>query len=329
MMKFNQRAETARQADENMLKTILLLRLQRGSAYVSDLSEELGMNLSTTYSAVGRLAENGYLHPLEGKRGGRRSNRQSLQFTPSGEDLAQKILERHQIIQGWLIRLGVPVEEADEEACHMEHGITDHTLELIQSHVKMAATVLGESACAPEILAEMGRRSAEGADSVRLIASDKMRHTIEGLGGIAGIQRMSSLMTRAGGEERLRGLLDTAEQLGGVEELLHSREELQELLQLARLRGGSTGLKKILQAFDRSGGMAKVNQLAEWEQKAGGPDGLEQALDLEKRLGGRETAKKLLYLSRRLGGVPNVLELLEQEQKLWIRLFESTDGQVR
>ena len=39
--------------------------MSRGSIYVSDLAEALGMNLSTTYSAVGKLAENGYIHLLE------------------------------------------------------------------------------------------------------------------------------------------------------------------------------------------------------------------------------------------------------------------------
>ena len=324
MVRFNQRAVAARQADENLLKAMLILQLQRGSVYVSDLAEELGMNLSTTYSAVGKLAENGYIHPLEAKRGGRRSNKQALYFTPDGEALAQKILERHQIIQGWLIRLGVPVEEADEEACHIEHGITDNTVSLIQGHVKMATQVMGETACAPEVMEEMRRRMAEGRENLALTASEKMRHTIERLGGMEGIQRMSSLVARAGGEERLRGLLDTAEQLGGVEQLIRSREEIQELQDTARSRGGVEGLKKTLQIYDRSGGMEKINQLAAWEKKTGGLDQLERTMELEKKLGGKDTVKKLLSLSQRMGGVEKMLEIMEQERKIWIRLFEST-----
>lgn len=324
MIRFNQRAEAARQADENLLKTMLLLQLQRGNVYVSDLSQELGMNLSTTYSVVGKLAENGYIHPLEAKRGGRRSNKQALYFTPDGETLAQKILERHQIIQGWLIRLGVPVEEADEEACHIEHGITDNTVSLIQGHVQMATQVMGEAACAPEVMAEMRRRMGDDKANLQLTASEKMRHTIERMGGMEGIQRMGSLVARAGGEERLRGLLDTVEQLGGVEQLIHGREALQELMEIARCRGGMDGLKKTLQVFDQSGGMERVKRLDSWEKKVGGLERLEEAMELEKRLGGKETVKKLLTMSRRMGGVAKMLEILEQERKLWIRLFEST-----
>ena len=324
MNRFNQRAEAARQADENLLKAMLLLHLQRGNVYVSDLAAELGMNLSTAYSAVGKLAENGYIHPLAAKRGGRRSNKQALFFTPEGEALAQKILERHQIIQGWLIRLGVPVEEADEEACHIEHGITDNTVALIQGHVQMATTMLGHAACAPEIMEEMRARMGQGQENLGLTASEKMRHTIERLGGIAGIERMSSLVARAGGEARLRGLLDAVESLGGVEQLIREKEELLELQDLARSRGGSGGLKKTLQTVDQCGGAEKIGRLAALEKRAGGMERLEAALETEKRLGGGDTVKKLLSASRRFGSVKNMLELLEQERKLWIRLIESS-----
>ena len=51
---------------------------------------------------------------------------------------------------------------------------------------------------------------------------------------------------------------------------------------------------------------------------------LEAALETEKRLGGGDTVKKLLSASRRFGSVKNMLELLEQERKLWIRLIESS-----
>lgn len=322
MIRFNQRAEAARQADENLLKTMLLLQLQRGNVYVSDLSQELGMNLSTTYSAVGKLAENGYIHPLEAKRGGRRSNKQALYFTADGEALAQKILERHQIVQGWLIRLGVPVDEADEEACHIEHGITDNTVTLIQGHVQMATKVLGEAACAPEVMEEMRRRMADGQANLQLTASEKMRHTIERLGGMEGIQRMGSLVARAGGEERLRGLLDTVEQLGGVEQLIHGREALQELLEITRCRGGMEGLKKTLQVFDQTGGMERVKRLENWEKQVGSLERLEEAMQLENRLGGKAMVKRLMTTARQVGGLEKLVELVEQQRKLWIRLLE-------
>lgn len=320
MNRFNQRAEAARQADENLLKAMLLLHLQRGNVYVSDLAAELDMNLSTAYSVVGKLAENGYIHPLEAKRGGRRSNKQALFFTPEGEALAQKILERHQIIQGWLIRLGVPVEET----CHIEQGITDNTVALIQGHVQMATTMLGRAACAPEIMEEMRTRMGQGQENLGLTASEKMRHTIERLGGIAGIERMSSLVARAGGEARLRGLLNAVESLGGVEQLIREKEELLELQDLARSRGGSGGLKKTLQTVDQCGGAEKIGRLSALEKKAGGMERLEAALETEKRLGGGDTVKKRLSASRRFGSVKNMLELLEQERKLWIRLIESS-----
>lgn len=177
MSKINIRAEATRQADENMLKVIRLLHLQKGYAHVSDLADELGMNLATTYSSVTKLAEKGYLLPLE-RRGGRKSNKQSITFSPKGVALAKKILERHDTIQAWLIRLGVSPNEADEEACHIEHAITDTTMDIIKSHVAMASSYLGTDALATDVIHEKTRQIENQVDISGMTATEKMEYTL-------------------------------------------------------------------------------------------------------------------------------------------------------
>lgn len=99
----NARMDVSKQADENCLKAILMIHIEKGWAYVSDLAEALGVALTTAYYAAYRLADAGYIYPLE-RRGGRKSNKQTLFLTSEGEKLAGQILEKHQRIQraGWI-----------------------------------------------------------------------------------------------------------------------------------------------------------------------------------------------------------------------------------
>lgn len=277
MAKMNRRAEASRQADEDLLKTAMLLQFKRGHAYVSDLAEELEMNIATAYSAVNKLAVNGYLLPLE-RRGGRKSNKQSLTFTPEGEALAKKILERHQMVQSWLIRLGVPLEEADAEACHMEHGLTDQTMQILKGHVEMASQFMGGDTPAPEAIREMIQRMKENRKSIGLTASEQIISTIERLGGIEGIERKSALVSRAGGEESLEKLLDLVDSLGGIQALARQKEQSLALDKLVEMRGGVNAVQSAVRDMDRLGGADKVRRLEEMAEKLGGMETLLQIL---------------------------------------------------
>lgn len=307
--------DAARQAEENLLKTMLLLQLRKGSAYVSDLAEELKMNLTTTYSAVNRAVKNGNIQPLEPRRGGRKSNKQALMFTPQGEAVAKRILDRHQTIHGWLIRLGVPVEEADEEACHMEHGMTDNTMELLKKHVDMATQLMGEVSCAPEIMRKMAQQMKEHPLNTAndLTENDKMRFAIERAGGIEGIEKKSSLIARAGGEERLSELLELVESLGGLENLQKEKDELLDIRRMIELRGGVNGLTKAFDKIDAMGGVEKISQLA----------------TLEKQMGGIAKLKKLRTAAKQFGGVENMCDLIEKERKIWAGIFSCSEDESR
>lgn len=64
-------AEITRQSNENILRTILTLNMQQGKANAGEIAEALGIGLSTTYAAVKKLVESGYIEPLRARsRGG-------------------------------------------------------------------------------------------------------------------------------------------------------------------------------------------------------------------------------------------------------------------
>ena len=59
-----------------------------------------------------------------------------ITLTQEGAEMAQKIYERHTILSGLLIRLGVSRETAAEDACRLEHAISDESFEAIKRHVQ-------------------------------------------------------------------------------------------------------------------------------------------------------------------------------------------------
>jgi Mn-dependent DtxR family transcriptional regulator len=59
-----------------------------------------------------------------------------ITITEAGKEVAQKIYERHTILAGLLVRLGVSRETAAEDACRLEHAISDESFEAIKRHVE-------------------------------------------------------------------------------------------------------------------------------------------------------------------------------------------------
>ena len=61
-----------------------------------------------------------------------------LSLTGEGQKLASTVYERHSVISGWLIRLGVSPEIAVEDACRMEHDISDESFAAIKKYLQDA-----------------------------------------------------------------------------------------------------------------------------------------------------------------------------------------------
>ena len=112
---------------EMYLETIYQLSRERGAVRSVDVAESMGYSKPSVSRAVGLLKKGGYL--LMEKDG-------TLTLTETGLETAHKIFERHTTLTSLLIRLGVDPETASEDACKMEHVISDETFDAIKRHIK-------------------------------------------------------------------------------------------------------------------------------------------------------------------------------------------------
>ena len=111
---------------EMYLETIYQLSLDRSSVRSVDVAESMGYSKPSVSRAVGLLKKGGYLQmDTDG----------SLLLTESGQEIAKKVYERHTILTNLLTRLGVDPEIAAEDACKMEHVISDATFDAIKQHL--------------------------------------------------------------------------------------------------------------------------------------------------------------------------------------------------
>ena len=115
------------ESGEMYLETILMLTKKNGHVRSVDVSEEMGYSKPSVSRAVSILRDGNYL--IMEQDG-------SLVLTESGLEIAEKILERHTILTQMLIELGVNPEVAAEDACKIEHNISDESFHAIKKHME-------------------------------------------------------------------------------------------------------------------------------------------------------------------------------------------------
>ena len=114
------------ESGEMYLETILTLSQTKGRVRSVDVSEHMGYSKPSVSRAVGILKAEGYIEvDADG----------SLILTESGKAVAMKIYERHKVISGFLMKLGVCPETASADACKIEHVISDETFEKIKNNL--------------------------------------------------------------------------------------------------------------------------------------------------------------------------------------------------
>lgn len=114
------------ESGEMYLETILVLSKQRSYVRSIDVSEYMGYSKPSVSRAVGLLKEGGYITVnADG----------FLSLTDAGREVAEKIYERHTLLTELLTQLGVDEKIAAEDACRMEHVISDASFEAIKRHV--------------------------------------------------------------------------------------------------------------------------------------------------------------------------------------------------
>ena len=115
------------ESGEMYLETIYVLSKKSNAVRGIDIADHLGYSKPSVSRAVGLLKDEGLLtKDADGY----------YKLTAAGEKIAKNIYERHTVLSKLLIDLGVDGKTATEDACRVEHYISDTTFNAIQNHIK-------------------------------------------------------------------------------------------------------------------------------------------------------------------------------------------------
>ena len=121
------------ESGEMYIETIHVLSKKGGVVRSVDVSEHMGVSKPSVSRAIGLLKEGGYVTMA---RDG------ALTLTEAGVEVANKIYERHRVITALLCALGVDPAVAADDACRIEHHISDESFEALKRHSEQFVSVL-------------------------------------------------------------------------------------------------------------------------------------------------------------------------------------------
>lgn len=115
---------------ENYLECILMLSKQNGTVHSIDIANELGVTKPSVSHATKLLRENEYI-TMDAEN--------HIFLTEIGHAIAERMYERHHLLAQFLMSLGVSQDTAFEDACKIEHDISEESFEAIRTHTANAA----------------------------------------------------------------------------------------------------------------------------------------------------------------------------------------------
>ena len=113
------------ESGEDYLEAILVIRRLRGSCRNVDIAERLGRSKPSVTKALANLARKGLVDVVD----------RDARLTSEGRRLAEETLAKHRFFEGMLLDAGVDAEVASEEACRMEHCISDSSFRRLADHL--------------------------------------------------------------------------------------------------------------------------------------------------------------------------------------------------
>ena len=116
-----------RESEEMYLETILLLHKNSANVRAVDVCEELGYVKSSVSRGINLLKDKGYI-TIDHVTG-------NIAFTEAGRTKAEGIYERHQTLTKVLIKVGAGKELAEENACRIEHVVSDEMMEVFRKFI--------------------------------------------------------------------------------------------------------------------------------------------------------------------------------------------------
>ena len=105
---------------ENYLEAILMVREEKGVVRSIDIVNKLGFSKPSVSVAMKNLETNDFIS---------RDSDGFIRLTESGEEIARMIYERHNLLTDIFVRIGVDPETAREDACKVEHDLSEETFE--------------------------------------------------------------------------------------------------------------------------------------------------------------------------------------------------------
>ena len=113
-------------SSEDYLETILILSERLPVVRSIDIAIELNFSKPSVSVAMKHLKESGKINV---------STAGYITLTYTGKEIAEKVYERHRVLAQMLVTLGVNEKTANEDACEMEHVISEETFRAIQNHI--------------------------------------------------------------------------------------------------------------------------------------------------------------------------------------------------
>ncbi len=126
---------------ENYLETILVLHKRKGAVRSIDIANEMNFSKPSVSVAMKNLRQGGYIKVDDDG---------SIILLDKGQEIAEKIYERHTLISEWLTAMGVDPEVAAEDACRIEHVISAETFDALKRHVSSMSQAIKAAAAEPE-----------------------------------------------------------------------------------------------------------------------------------------------------------------------------------
>ena len=115
-----------KESAENYLEAILMIKKQKGYVRSIDIANELKITKPSVSVAMKHFREEEYITiDTEG----------NISLTPKGQEIAESVYERHQVIAKALMAIGVDEETAYEDSCKIEHDISEQTFEKLKEYL--------------------------------------------------------------------------------------------------------------------------------------------------------------------------------------------------
>ena len=115
------------ESQEMYLETILKIQKRKGSVRCIEIAEELGYSRPSVSRAVGIMKDDGFIVV---KKDG------LIELTESGRKKAENVFLRHNILTDALVKMGLERMAAEENACRVEHVLTEEAFEAIENYFK-------------------------------------------------------------------------------------------------------------------------------------------------------------------------------------------------